>query len=77
MTKKLLTALSASAVLVATPVLAQTDLAQRAAAKIGDAEQLGEDNDEAVFIGILAGALVVAGIVVALSSDKEELPVSP
>lgn len=77
MTKKLIAAISASVALVATPVLAQTDVAQRAAAQIRDAEQIGEDRDGGTIIALVAGGLIIAGVVVALSSDEEELPTSP
>ncbi|WP_338241101.1 hypothetical protein [Aurantiacibacter hainanensis] len=77
MTKKLFAAITASVALVATPVLAQTDIAQRAAAQIRDAEQIGEDDDGGTILALVAGGLIIAGAVVALSSDEEELPTSP
>ena len=77
MTKKLFAAIAASVALVATPVLAQTEIAQRAAAQITDAEQLGEDRDGGTIIALVAGGLIIAGVAVALSDDEDELPTSP
>ena len=77
MSKKLFTTVAAGVALVATPVLAQTDMAQRAAAQIQDAEEFGDDNDGGLLMALLAGGLIVAGVVVALSSDDEDLPTSP
>ncbi len=77
MSKKLFTTVAAGVALVATPVLAQTDMAQRAAAQIRDSEQFGDENDSGLLMALLAGGLIVAGVVVALSSDEEDLPTSP
>lgn len=82
MNKKLITTVAASVALVATPVLAQSDLAQRAAAQLQNAEQLGNDDDDeggvsGALLAVLAGSLIIAGIVVALSGDDEDLPTSP
>ncbi|MFB0613528.1 hypothetical protein [Aurantiacibacter poecillastricola] len=81
MKKKLLTAAMATVALVATPVLAQSDYAQRAAAQVQDAEELGEGGG---VIALLAGGLIIAGAVVALTSiedgdddDDALLPTSP
>lgn len=77
MSKKLFTTIAAGVALVATPVLAQTDMAQRAAAQIQQSEKFGGENDGSVLMALLAGGLIVAGIVVALSNDDEDLPTSP
>jgi len=77
MSKKFFTTVAAGVALVATPVLAQTDMAQRAAAQIQDAEEFGDENDGGLLMALLAGGLIVAGVVVALSSDDEDLPTSP
>lgn len=77
MTKKLFTIVAASVALVATPVLAQSDIAQRAAAHIQNAEELGEDDNGGTLLALLAAGLIVAGIVVALSGGDEDLPTSP
>lgn len=83
MSKKLFTTVAAGVALVATPVLAQSDMAQRAAAQLQDSERFGggaNDDDEnggGLLMALLAGGLIIAGIVVATSSDEEDLPTSP
>ncbi|WP_120076867.1 hypothetical protein [Aurantiacibacter odishensis] len=76
MSKKLFTSIAAGVALVATPVLAQSDMAQRAAAELQNAEELGEDGNGGIILALAAAGLIVAGVVVALSDDEEELPVS-
>lgn len=81
MTKKLFTTVAATVALVATPVLAQTDVVQRAAASLEGTERLGggddDDNGPGILLAALAGALIIAGAVVALGNDDEDLPASP
>lgn len=77
MSKKLFTTIAAGVALVATPVLAQSDMAQRAAAEIQNAEELGEDGNGGIFLALAAAGLIVAGVVVAFSDDEEDLPTSP
>ncbi|RIV87879.1 hypothetical protein [Aurantiacibacter zhengii] len=79
MTKKLFTTLAAGVALVATPVLAQSDMAQRAAAEFQNAERLGGDDDGGSYIllGIAALGLIVASVVIATGGDDEDLPTSP
>jgi hypothetical protein len=77
MNKKLFTTVAATVALVATPVLAQSDIAQRAAAQIQNAEELGEDDNGGTLLALLAGGLIIAGVVVALSGGDDDLPTSP
>lgn len=77
MSKKLFTTIAAGVALVATPVLAQSDMAQRAAAQVQNADEFGEDDNGGLLMALLAGGLIIAGVVVALSSDEEDLPTSP
>jgi len=77
MSKKLFTTIAAGVALVATPVLAQSDMAQRAAAQVQNADEFGEGDNGGLLMALLAGGLIIAGVVVALSSDEEDLPTSP
>lgn len=80
MTKKLFTTLAAGVALVATPVLAQSDMAQRAAAEFQNAERLGGDDDDGgsyILLGVAALGLIIASVVIATGGDDEDLPTSP
>lgn len=79
MTKKLFTTVAATAALLATPVLAQSEVAQRAAANaIEQAEGMGEDDDgPGLLLGALAAGLIIAGVVVAFGDGDDDLPASP
>lgn len=80
MTKKLFTTVAATVALLATPVLAQSEVAQRAAAAaIDQAEGMGSDDDNGpgLLLGALAAGLVIAGVVVALGGSNDDLPASP
>lgn len=77
MMKKTMTALAAATALVATPVLAQSADAQRAPAQVAqDAEQFGARGGGLV-IGLLALAAIIAGLIIALDDEDEDLPTSP
>ncbi|MEL1249486.1 hypothetical protein [Aurantiacibacter gilvus] len=80
MTKKLFTTVAATVALVATPVLAQSEVAQRAAAAaIDQAEGLGSDDDNGpgILLGALAAGLIIAGVVIAFGDSDDDLPASP
>lgn len=74
------TAIAAAAALTATPVMAQSIDAERAAAPVSQAEQLGEDGrGPGLLLAFLAAAVIIAGIIIALDDDDVDgdLPVSP
>lgn len=81
MTKKLFTTVAATVALLATPVLAQSEIAQRAAANaIDQAEGLGGDDDDdgpGLLLGALAAGLIIAGVVIAFGDSDDDLPASP
>lgn len=71
MRKRLITAAAAAVALVAAPVAAQSTLAQRAPAAIGENEELGP---VAILAIAAAAAAAVTGIVIATQDDE---PTSP
>ncbi len=81
MTKKLFTTVAATIALVATPVLAQSDVAQRAAAAVDQAEGMGSNDDDdrgpGLLLGALAGGLIIAGVIIAFGDGDDDLPTSP
>lgn len=80
MSKKLFTAVAASAALIGTPVLAQSVASDRAAAFVDEVEAQDDEggNSAGKLFALIGGALIVAGIVIAVSGgDDEDLPTSP
>lgn len=82
MTKKLITSVVAGVALLTTPVLAQSGMAERAAAALSQQEGFGgstdrDDEGGGLILGVVAAALIIAGIGVALSGGDDDLPASP
>ena len=78
MRTRIFTAIAAAAALTATPVMAQSIDAERAAAPVQESEQFGDDNNGGFIMALLALAVIIAGIVIALDGeDDETLPTSP
>lgn len=79
-----LLAATAAVSLAATPALAQSANADRAAAPIANANALGGDNDDddddaggaGIILAILAAAAIIAGIVIA-ADNEDDIPTSP
>ena len=72
-----LLAATAAVSLAASPALAQSANADRAAAPVADANELGDDAGGAgIILAILAAAAIIAGIIIA-GDNEDDVPTSP